>query len=55
MRYLKTLLARIGEFAAILHAAGAAAAAARNGRRPAPEVLRRLGIEPARFAAIGRG
>lgn len=54
MRIIKRLLAGIGEFFALLAAASAAAAATRDGRLPPPEVLRRLGIEPARFTAVTR-
>ncbi len=53
MRYIRNVLARIGEYLAILNSAAATAEAVRGHRQPAAADLIRLGIDPERFRRIG--
>lgn len=54
MTFLKSAIARFADVLAILKSAGAVAVAVEGHRAPRAADLRRLGIEPRAFNAIGR-
>jgi hypothetical protein len=55
MQYLRTALSKLDSFFVALRSAKAMAGAVDRGARPDSRDLRRLGIDPEAFFAIGRG